>query len=112
MINGYMRLLMKRPLLTKSLTAYFLMSTGDRICQSIEGKSFDFKRNVRFGLYGLLLQAPWRHFAYDVIMPKYVPGNSFVDIAKKMLFSQTIFAVVMFSQFFIFMGMLEGKTLN
>ena len=46
------------------------------------------------------------------MMAKYVPGNSFKDIAKKMLFSQTIFAVVMFSQFFIFMGMLEGKTFN
>ena len=65
---------------------------------------------MRFGLYGFLISAPWRHFAYDVVLAKYLPGTSIRTIAKKVVFSQTVFAVIMFTQFYLFMGMLEGKT--
>ena len=60
MLAVYSRLLVKRPLITNCITASAIMTSGDIICQKLIEKkqSLDKERAIRFGFYGLAVQAP------------------------------------------------------
>merc|ERR1711920_663051 len=71
----YSEALATQPLLTKSLTACVLVSGADCAAQAIEGKGIELARVLRFGIFGLVLQAPWNHFYY-LLLDGAIPPTS------------------------------------
>ena len=70
--DGYLQALEAQPLLTKALTASVLIPMGDLSAQLIESTkkkdaSLDVARVTRFFIFGLLVQAPWNHFYFQLL---------------------------------------------
>jgi len=73
----YSALLEKQPVITKSITAYFVITAGDLTAQSIrrrkihsnvtEASPIDYRHAGLMGLYGLLLVAPLSHVWFNVV---------------------------------------------
>lgn len=63
-------------------------------------------------LYGLLANGPALHLTYSRLIPAYIKGNDLRALAKKMLFTQTIFSIISISSFYIFVSKIEGKDLD
>jgi peroxisomal membrane protein 2 len=117
----YTAALEKNPLIVKSLTACIILGLGDISGQGIEGSTLEMKRAVdwgrvlRFAIFGLVLQAPWNH-AYYLLLDGALPPT------PEQPFSRTTFLKVFIDQFvqapvftaiiFVFLGILEGKTLS
>lgn len=75
--NNYTTILEKHPLLTKGITAFFLLGLGDLCGQGVEHvrgtatEGVDWPRTARFGVFGLL-GAPWAHY-YFYYLDLYLP---------------------------------------
>lgn len=76
--ESYNETLEKRPLLVKSITAFFILGLGDMCAQGMEhatgvaaSTGVDWPRAARFGLFGLL-GAPWSHY-YFYYLDYYLP---------------------------------------
>jgi len=109
------------PLLTKSITSSILTSFADIVSQLIERRraynddkiTHDYKRTLRFGLFGLILQAPWNHYWYlllDLWIP--VAGPFTYTTLVKVLLDQFVQAPILTLLIYLFLGILEGKTLQ
>ena len=105
----YMHWLDKKPLMTKCSTSAILVGLGDQIAQAMERK-FDPKkkpevqRTLNFMFYGLVANGPALHFTYASLIPKIAPSSSYRCLAKKLLFTQTLFSLVSISSFYIFVS--------
>lgn len=64
--TSYLAALETAPLLTKCVTATCIIGAGDAAAQAIEG-DIDPARVARWGLFGLVLQAPWNHYYQNAI---------------------------------------------
>jgi len=84
--DAYLQALEANPLLVKSVTAGVLLGAADLAGQAVEqakkekeqeeivgydstaaeAASIDWPRSLRFATFGLVLQAPWNHFYYQV----------------------------------------------
>jgi len=62
--------------------------------------------------YGLLMSGPMLHVVYGRIIPVFVKGNSYFDLAKKLTITQTIWSLTSISSFYIFVSQMEGKDLE
>nr|XP_022289368.1 protein sym-1-like isoform X1 [Crassostrea virginica] len=107
LLQSYLRILEKHPLVTMSCTTGTLMATGDAISQLVveRTKKFDFVRNGRFLVFGVFIGGPmfrgW-YFSIDKVFgkTKYAP-------MKMMIADQGVFAPV-FLPFFLFtMGIMR-----
>jgi hypothetical protein len=65
-------------------------------------KEYDFQRTSSFMAYGFFANGPALHYTYTKLIPIFAPGNCFKSVAKKLLFTQTIFSLVSISSFYIF----------
>ena len=104
-------------MLTKSLTAAALAGTGDQICQQIEQnsgqeKEFNLRRTMNFMAFGLLINGPGLHYTYTYLLPLFETGTTVQIVAKKVLLTQTLYAPLYNLLFYVFVGQLEGKTLE
>ena len=74
-------------------------------------ENYDYIRTVNFMAYGFFANGPALHYTYTKLMPIFAPGNSMASVAKKLLFTQTLFSLVSISSFYIFTSQCEGKSL-
>jgi len=117
----YNTLLETSPLLTKSVTACGILGAADLAGQVLENKlsddedkPIDVARFIRFAIFGLVLQAPWNHYYYQVLdgvlPPTEEPFTS--TTAVKVVIDQFVQAPVFTVLIFYFLGLLEGKAVE
>lgn len=122
------------PLITKSLTSGVIVPLGDFAAQSIESYkkrkaavasgtktteeiealgAIDWKRVLRFCVFGATLQGPWNHYyfqAFDYFVPP--PSNPFsMTNLYKVIFDQGIQAPIFTVVIFSYLDFLEGKNI-
>ncbi|KAG7339491.1 Mpv17 / PMP22 family protein [Nitzschia inconspicua] len=118
--TSYNNALESNPLLVKSLTAGVILGAADLAGQVIQDvtsqketvrRDIDVGRTARFALFGLVLQAPWNHFYYQIldgaIPPTPEPWTA--TTAVKTVIDQFVQAPVFTILIFAFLGFLEGK---
>jgi peroxisomal membrane protein 2 len=118
--TAYNDALVTDPLLVKSLTAGVILGAADLAGQALEsaqkGESsddsgIDVGRTARFAFFGLVLQAPWNHFYYQMldgaIPPTADPWTP--TTAVKTVIDQFVQAPIFTVLIFAFLGFLEGK---
>lgn len=110
------------PLLVKSVTAGVILGAADLTGQFLEAKQkgddaaseLDIARTVRFAFFGLVLQAPWNHFYYQMldgaIPPTPDPFTPTTGI--KVVIDQFVQAPIFTVLIFTFLGFLEGKNME
>ncbi|CAB9499832.1 PXMP2/4 family protein [Seminavis robusta] len=124
--SAYNDALEASPLLVKSVTASAILGAADLAGQALEAKqkseegtndveaSIDWARTVRFAFFGLVLQAPWNHFYYNLLdgalPPTEEPWTAVTGI--KVTIDQFVQAPIFTVLIFGFLGALEGKNLE
>lgn len=113
--NSYHRLLESRPLITKSVTAFFILGAADLVGQGVQGQhtwgKVDVLRTLRFAIFGLVLQAPWNHYYYlaldGTLPPTEYPWTrrTFVKVIIDQFIQAPIFTVLIF----VFLGAEQGN---
>ena len=119
------------PLLVKSVTASAILGSADLAGQALEAKQkgedtasdanidatdpgIDWARTARFAIFGLVLQAPWNHFYYNILdgilPPTEEPWTPTTGI--KVVIDQAVQAPIFTVLIFGFLGFLEGKSLE
>jgi len=118
--NAYNDALEAQPLLVKSVTASIILGSADLAGQALEAKQkgtsepVDWARAGRFAIFGLVLQAPWNHFYYNildgVLPPTEEPWTPTTGV--KVVIDQFVQAPVFTVLIFAFLGTLEGKSFD
>jgi len=118
--DSYIAALESSPLLTKSVTACIILGAADYTGQLIEQKlqssseetSIDLARFLRFAVFGLVLQAPWNHFYYQILDGALPPTEDpfTTTTAVKVVIDQFVQAPVFTLLIFYFLGLFEGKS--
>ena len=137
--SAYNEALQSNPLLVKSVTACVILGFADLAGQALEARLkkqdvsaaitaagnideqlqeegeqavVDFARTARFAFFGLVLQAPWNHFYYQLldgaIPPTVEPWTATTGI--KVVIDQFVQAPIFTVLIFAFLGFLEGKS--
>eukprot|EP00956_Cyclotella_meneghiniana_P014491 scaffold21665_cov60-Cyclotella_meneghiniana.AAC.2 len=120
--SSYLSALDADPLLVKSVTAGVILGAADLAGQSIQQSmsdddfdaGVDIARFLRFAFFGFILQAPWNHFYYllldGALPPTEDPFTATTGI--KVVIDQFVQAPIFTVIIFVFLGTLEGKTLD
>lgn len=119
--SAYNQALETDPLLVKSVTAGVILGAADFSGQALEGilekkedNPVDWGRTARFAFFGLVLQAPWNHFYYQLLdgalppTPDPFTFTTGIKVAIDQFVQAPIFTVIIFT----FLGVLEGKSLE
>lgn len=111
--------LVRRPLLTKSITSGILSLGADVLCQisfpnpiskvSSENDKprFDILRAAKFTFLGTFFTAPALHYWYGFLMKRF-PGMQLKEALKRLFLDQTFFAPSFLSSFFSAALLLDG----
>lgn len=118
--TAYNAALETSPLITKSVTAGAILGAADLAGQTIESKikeektEIDAGRFVRFAVFGLVLQAPWNHFYYQFLDGALPPTEDPLSTTTgvKVIIDQFVQAPIFTVLIFLFLGTLEGKSLD
>lgn len=109
--------LVTHPLVTKALTAGFIIGAGDAAAQQIErsktGVEFDVLRYLRWTVFGLVLQGPWNHFFY-LLLDGAIPPTSdpfTLETLEKVGIDQFVQAPIFTMIILGFFAVVEGKGL-
>jgi len=127
-IRTYHRLLVDKPVITKSVTCGILSFTGDIIAQTIEHKysmnnnnnnsqlntwrilsRIDMGRTLRFTSFGFLIFGPSAHYWYR-FLDKLFPKPTTQSLLSKVLADQTLFTPVAIVSVFSYISLLEGHS--
>lgn len=112
------------PLITKSVTAGIILGAADFAGQAferrnmenenIEEQSVDIARVARFAFFGFILQAPWNHFYYLLLDGALPPTDDPLTATTgiKVAIDQFIQAPIFTVLIFVFLGVLEGKSIE
>lgn len=111
MASWYAVQLVRRPVLTKTVTAVIITAAGDAACQALERREavrrgdrpprYDIPRTVRMGTWALLM-TPAVHLWYASLMTRFPTSP-----LKRMLADQLIWAPAGLVAFFVAMGVME-----
>ncbi|XP_059404578.1 peroxisomal membrane protein 2-like [Carassius carassius] len=120
-LQQYLSLLKKYPIITKSVTSGFLSAVGNLLSQALEyrknNKENSPKKKIsvlgplHFAVFGLFITGPVSHYIYqllEVLLPTTVP----YCLIKRLLLERLIFAPAFLLLFYVVMNALEGKTLT
>ncbi|XP_023689128.1 peroxisomal membrane protein 2 [Paramormyrops kingsleyae] len=118
LLQQYLLLLKKYPILTKSVTSSVLSALGNLLSQVLENrrkfkngrpeKDIDVPGIARFAIYGLCITGPISHYFYhllELLVPSTVP----YCMPKRLLLDRLVFAPAFLLLFFIVMNILERK---
>ncbi|GAA6109850.1 peroxisomal membrane protein 2 [Tachysurus ichikawai] len=119
LLQQYLHLLKKYPIITKSVTSAILSSLGNLLSQALESKKklkegqsrkeVDLYGPIRFALYGLVITGPLSHFFYQLLELLF-PASAPYSTLKRLLLERLVFAPAFLFLFFAVMNILEGKT--
>ncbi|GAB5363908.1 hypothetical protein AAMO2058_000923700 [Amorphochlora amoebiformis] len=110
-ISWYLRQLDTRPIITKSITAMFINSGGDVICQVfVEGSSeIDKVRVGKMSFLGLCYVGPILHFWFGTVF-RWLPQPGLKGVVYRIACDQTLFAIPFVTSFFALVPLLDGRT--
>jgi Mpv17 / PMP22 family len=122
-LSWYSQQLDRRPLLTKSISAGLIGSSGDWICQYLSRHAalavdsptqpYDWYRTGRFFVMGSLWVAPITSYWYTALATRLVPGKtSVIRVTKRLVLDQFVFAPVFCPSFMGLLWLLEGLDLS
>jgi protein Mpv17 len=103
--------LIKRPILTKSMTACVVFAISDYLAQRMEAtkeSTIQWKRLFAGALVGLLYFGPAAHYWYDAIF-RLLPSTTFVSTLQKAALGQVFFGPS-FTCIFFGVGLLQSGT--
>ena len=83
------------------------------IFKGVKGEIFSWNpiRTLQFGSMGILYTAPFMHFNYLFVLPKIAMiGGPRFKVFKKLLFDQTIGAIVFLSGFYVTLNLIKGNS--
>lgn len=110
----YNRLLMERPVITKSVTTGTLFAVGDLLSQLIENrttpKDYSYRRTATMGSFGLFFAGPALHNWYVNVLGKALPTPGLKYTAAKIAIDQTAFTAAFISTFYYYMSRMEGNS--
>ncbi|CAG9333392.1 unnamed protein product [Blepharisma stoltei] len=119
LIAAYNRALNSRPLITKSISTFFIIGAGDAVSQYIESRlqsksflqNFDHKRCFKLSCYGAFYLAPLLHGWYG-FLAKTFPAPGTLSTIKKLSLDQTFFCSWCIWSFFTAATLFNGGTLQ
>ncbi|XP_075875611.1 peroxisomal membrane protein 2 [Nelusetta ayraudi] len=118
LLQQYLLLLKKYPILTKSVTSGILSALGNLLSQTLEARKkakhgnpcneIDAAGAARYAVYGLLITGPVSHYFYQ-LMELWIPSTDPYCIVKRLLLDRLFFAPGFLLLFFCVMNILEAK---
>ncbi|KAG0460957.1 hypothetical protein HPP92_021254 [Vanilla planifolia] len=112
LVRWYLRMIEKRPVLTKSVTAGAIFAAADMSSQMIMhsvSDSIDLMRTLRMASFGILISGPSLHVWYNFIS-RVLPKRDAINILKKIFIGQAIFGPIVNVCFFSMNAALQGET--
>ncbi|XP_064209675.1 peroxisomal membrane protein 2 [Anguilla rostrata] len=122
LLEQYLLLLKKYPILTKSVTSGILSALGNLLSQALESrkkrttdgnlrKGLNVLGPARFAVYGLFCTGPLSHYFYQ-LMELVFPSSEPYCALKRLLLDRLVFAPAFLLLFFFVMNVLEGRTIS
>lgn len=118
LLQQYLILLKKYPILTKSVTSGILSALGNLLSQTLEakkksrqegaGKEIDKAGAARYAIFGLLFTGPLSHYFYQ-LMEVWMPTTDPYCLVKRLLLDRLFFAPAFLLLFYFVMTVLEAK---
>ncbi|KAG7489135.1 peroxisomal membrane protein 2 [Solea senegalensis] len=118
LLQQYLLLLKKYPILTKSVTSGILSALGNLLSQTLEARKkakngapvdgIDTTAAAHYAIYGLLITGPVSHYFYQ-LMEVWLPTTDPYCIVKRLLLDRLIFAPGFLLIFYFVMNILEAK---
>uniref|UniRef100_A0A3Q4GKQ5 Peroxisomal membrane protein 2 n=1 Tax=Neolamprologus brichardi TaxID=32507 RepID=A0A3Q4GKQ5_NEOBR len=118
LLQQYLVLLKKYPILTKSVTSGILSALGNLLSQFVEARkkaqkgapvsNIDAAGAARYAIYGLLITGPVSHLFYQ-LMEVWIPTTDQFCVVKRLLLDRLIFAPGFLLLFYFVMNILEAK---
>ncbi|XP_034398318.1 peroxisomal membrane protein 2 [Cyclopterus lumpus] len=119
LLQQYLVLLKKYPILTKSVTSGVLTALGNLLSQILEAKKkkatdgaqvslIDPAGAARYAIYGLVITGPVSHYFYQ-LMEVWMPSTDPLCIVKRLLLDRLVFAPGFLLIFYFVMNVLEAK---
>ncbi|AWP07074.1 putative peroxisomal membrane protein 2 [Scophthalmus maximus] len=117
-LQQYLFLLKKYPVLTKSVTSGILSALGNLLSQILEARKkaktgapvseLETAGAARYAIYGLFITGPVSHFFYQ-LMETWLPATDPYCIVKRLLLDRLFFAPGFLLIFYFVMNILEAK---
>ncbi|XP_037339017.1 peroxisomal membrane protein 2 [Pungitius pungitius] len=118
LLQQYLVLLKKNPILTKSVTSGILTALGNLLSQILEARKkanngalvnqIDPAGAARYAIYGLVITGPVSHYFYQ-LMEVWLPSTDPFCIVKRLLLDRLVFAPGFLLIFYFVMNILEAK---
>ncbi|XP_008333767.1 peroxisomal membrane protein 2 [Cynoglossus semilaevis] len=118
LLQQYLLLLKKYPILTKSVTSAIISALGNLLSQFVEARKkaknevsiseIDAAAAARFAIYGLIITGPVSHYFYQ-LMEVWMPTTDPYCIVKRLLLDRLFFAPGFLLIFYFVMNVLEAK---
>lgn len=118
LLQQYLILLKKYPILTKSVTSAILSALGNLLSQTLEArkkarhgaatKEIDRAGAARYAIFGLLFTGPLSHYFYQ-LMEVWMPTTDPYCLVKRLLLDRLFFAPAFLLLFYFVMTVLEAK---
>ncbi|XP_033474638.1 peroxisomal membrane protein 2 [Epinephelus lanceolatus] len=118
LLQQYLLLLKKYPILTKSVTSGILSALGNLLSQTLEARKkakngaavseIDTTGAARYAIYGLFITGPVSHYFYQ-LMEVWIPTTDPLCIVKRLLLDRLFFAPGFLLLFYFVMNVLEAK---
>ncbi|KAL6114218.1 pxmp2 [Pungitius sinensis] len=118
LLQQYLVLLKKNPILTKSVTSGILTALGNLLSQILEARKkanngalvnqIDPAGAARYAIYGLVITGPVSHYFYQ-LMEVWLPSTDRLCIVKRLLLDRLVFAPGFLLIFYFVMNILEAK---
>uniref|UniRef100_A0A3P9KZY5 Peroxisomal membrane protein 2 n=1 Tax=Oryzias latipes TaxID=8090 RepID=A0A3P9KZY5_ORYLA len=118
LLQQYLILLKKYPILTKSLSSGLLSALGNLLSQILEARKkakigtpaneINVAGAARYAVFGMLITGPVSHFVYQ-LMELWMPTTDPFCIVKRLLLDRFIFAPGFLLLFYFVMNILEAK---
>ncbi|XP_029365756.1 peroxisomal membrane protein 2 [Echeneis naucrates] len=118
LLQQYLVLLKRYPVLTKSVTSGILSALGNLLSQILEARKkakhgallseIDAAGAARYAIYGLVITGPVSHYFYQ-LMELWMPTTDPFCVIKRLLLDRLIFAPGFLFIFYFVMTILEAK---
>ena len=132
-VKWYTRMLKEKPFLTKSISSFLALGSGDLLCQFLEinyfrkftdidsaenvnlTQEYNYKRALKQSTFGFVM-SPYLHLNYNIIIPYLFPGSGITNLVKSVAYNQCVHSMFCTMVFFTYIDFLNGvefkKSLN